>query len=153
MDTATPMISTRAKPRTTVVPCQYSQPATSIDEGVPRFVAWLLEFGASNPGHVLFPASDELVWIFAEHKDALSKDFHLAVPSLDTVYRILNKRRLHEACAKVGHVRSIQADDVAPCIVVVRTRHRIRSGQLRDEPVDPERLAVLVDAMHQLSAR
>jgi predicted ATP-grasp superfamily ATP-dependent carboligase len=109
---------------------------------VPRFVAWLTDFGRKNPGHVLFPASDELVWIFAEHKAELeAAGFRLAMPGTETIYRILNKKVLYQACAKVGvaaprtwypageaEVRAAAAEIPLPVILKPQTQVLLASG-------------------------
>ena len=69
---------------------------------VPAFVGWLTDFGRREPGHVLFAASDELVWIFAKHRAALAPYFKLTSPDLPTTLRLLDKRKLHDACAEAG---------------------------------------------------
>lgn len=66
------------------------------------FIDWLVAHGSANPGAVLYPASDELVFLFAKYQDRLSRSFRLDMPSLDTIYRILNKQRLYEACERTG---------------------------------------------------
>ncbi|MHB8876311.1 MAG: carboxylate--amine ligase, partial [Myxococcaceae bacterium] len=67
-----------------------------------RFVEWLLSFGAKNPGHVLYPTSDDLCWLYALHREELSKHFHLYQPGLGPIYSLLDKTRLNAACAEVG---------------------------------------------------
>ena len=72
-----------------------------------QFMDWLLDRGRgaarkSLAGRVLFPATDEQVFLFARHRDELSRHYRLYQPSFDTVYRILNKQRLYEACAQAG---------------------------------------------------
>lgn len=75
------------------------------------FMEWLIERGrgggrgrrrANFSGRVLFPASDEQVFLFARHQRELSRYFRLFQPPFDTIYRILNKQRLYEACAHAG---------------------------------------------------
>jgi len=68
----------------------------------PAFLAYLLERGPELRGTVLHPASDELVFLFAQHRDRLAEHYTLFSPDLAGIYRILNKERLHEACTKVG---------------------------------------------------
>jgi D-aspartate ligase len=67
-----------------------------------RFLDWLLAFGKRQPGHFLYPASDDLAWLFARHQEELSKHFLLFQPPVSTVVRLLDKKRLHAACAQVG---------------------------------------------------
>lgn len=67
-----------------------------------RFIDWLVAHGKQQPGAVLYPASDELVFLFAKYREQLAPHFRLYLPSLDTIYRILNKQRLYEACVRTG---------------------------------------------------
>jgi predicted ATP-grasp superfamily ATP-dependent carboligase len=69
---------------------------------VDAFVAWLLAFGRAHRRHVLFPASDELAWMFAVHADQLEEWFVRYGPSRESITRILDKWRLTEACRRVG---------------------------------------------------
>src|SRR5262245_56308276 len=41
------------------------------------FLDWILSFGQREPGHVLYPTSDDLAWLFADHRRELSMYFHL----------------------------------------------------------------------------
>jgi predicted ATP-grasp superfamily ATP-dependent carboligase len=65
------------------------------------YLAWLLEFGAREPGHVLLASSDDLAWLYARHREALSRHFTVGVPGLESIYALVNKVRLQEACAEV----------------------------------------------------
>jgi len=67
-----------------------------------RFLGWLLEFGRRAPGHFLYPTSDDLAWFLARHAPALRRDFLLFQPPVQTVVRLLDKKRLHAACGEVG---------------------------------------------------
>jgi predicted ATP-grasp superfamily ATP-dependent carboligase len=69
---------------------------------VDGFVSWLLDFGRARPGHVLFPASDELAWVFALHRDALAESFVHYGPPREAITAILDKWQLTLACKKVG---------------------------------------------------
>jgi D-aspartate ligase len=69
---------------------------------VDAFLPWLIAFGTREPGHFLYPASDDLAWLFAAHAEELSKHFVLFQPPVSTVVRLLDKKRLHAACAEVG---------------------------------------------------
>lgn len=66
------------------------------------FVDALVALGPALRGAVLHPASDELVFLFAQAKERLAEHYTLFAPSLSSIYRILNKERLHQACEKVG---------------------------------------------------
>jgi D-aspartate ligase len=83
-------------------------PATSCADD---FMQWLIDRGrgfgpgrrrANYSGRVLFPASDEQVFLFAKHQAELSRYFRMYLPSFDTIYGILNKQRLYEACVRAG---------------------------------------------------
>ena len=67
-----------------------------------RFLDWLLAFGEREPGHFLYPASDDLAWLFASHAEELKKHFLLFQPPVATLVSLLDKKRLHAACASVG---------------------------------------------------
>lgn len=66
------------------------------------FVEWLLAFGASEPGRVLYATSDDVAWLLARHKDDLSRVYRLYTPGIDVVRTLLNKWKLYEACRAVG---------------------------------------------------
>lgn len=67
------------------------------------FMEWLLDFGRREPGrHVLYPTSDELAWLVSVHASELSQYFHLYDPGVESVYGLLNKRKLFEAGQAVG---------------------------------------------------
>jgi predicted ATP-grasp superfamily ATP-dependent carboligase len=66
------------------------------------FVAALVAFGEREPGLVLYPTSDDLSWILAAHRSSLAARFRLPAPGVDTVYALLNKRRLCAVAAEVG---------------------------------------------------
>ena len=109
---------------------------------VGRYLDWLLAFGAACPGTVLTPTSDELAWLFAANLPALQRDFRLVAPAPDTLLEILDKRRLHEACARAGiatlpgwfpadedELDQLSQELVFPLVVKPRTQlfHRTRS--------------------------
>jgi D-aspartate ligase len=75
------------------------------------FIEWLIARArgggrgkrrANYAGRVLFPANDEQVFLFTQHQHELSRYFRLYQPHVDTIYSILNKQRLYQACARVG---------------------------------------------------
>ena len=68
----------------------------------PAFLEWLIRFGDREPGHFLYPTSDDLAWLLASHQAELSRRFLLLQPPISTVVSLLDKRRLHDACAEVG---------------------------------------------------
>jgi len=66
------------------------------------FIEWLLRYGEENPGTFLYPTSDDIVWLFARHEAELRARFLLFQPPAQTLYALLDKRRLHAACARAG---------------------------------------------------
>ncbi len=66
------------------------------------FLEWLVAFGEREPGHVLYPTSDDMAWLFALHRERLSRHFLMYQPHVDAIYGLLNKRRLHDLCEGVG---------------------------------------------------
>lgn len=69
---------------------------------VDRFREWLLEFGAREPGHVLYPTSDDLAWLIADRAAELGRFYRLYPPGAEAVLRLLDKRALHQACGQFG---------------------------------------------------
>src|SRR5260370_351804 len=63
---------------------------------------WLLRFGSVNPGHILYPTSDEVAWLVAAHSDELSRVFRLYTPRIETMERLLDKARLMETARAAG---------------------------------------------------
>jgi D-aspartate ligase len=66
------------------------------------FLEWLLRFGEENPGHVLYPTSDDMAWLFALHREQLAPYFLMYQPEVSAIYALLNKQRLHDLCKDVG---------------------------------------------------
>jgi D-aspartate ligase len=67
-----------------------------------EFLEWLLRFGDREGRHVLYPTSDEVVYLLAAHREQLSKCFALYQPDLRTMLRVLDKKKLYEAAGEVG---------------------------------------------------
>ena len=67
-----------------------------------RFTEWLLRFGEREPGHFLYPSSDDLAWLFASRAAELGKFFRLFQPPVSTLVQLLDKKRLHAVCAGTG---------------------------------------------------
>jgi predicted ATP-grasp superfamily ATP-dependent carboligase len=67
-----------------------------------EFLAWLLRFGEREPGHVLYPTSDDMAWLFALHRERLQLHFRMYQPPVEVLYTLLNKRRLHALCEESG---------------------------------------------------
>lgn len=67
-----------------------------------ELVDWLLDWGKKNPGTLLYPPNDHLSWLFAAEQERLSKVFLMYSPREDAIITLLDKKRMHEACATVG---------------------------------------------------
>lgn len=65
-------------------------------------VDWLVRFGEAHPGTLLYPPNDHLAWLFAARRDDLAKAFLLYAPDERAIIALLDKKRLHDACADVG---------------------------------------------------
>jgi D-aspartate ligase len=68
----------------------------------PAFLEWLLRFGAEQPGHFLYPTSDEVAWLVASHRDELSRHYRLYSPPIQSLVRLLDKARLVEDAKIAG---------------------------------------------------
>ena len=66
------------------------------------FLERLLAIGASDPGQILLPTSDETTWLYTVHADELKPFFRLYQPSIETIRRILDKDLLAESSLKAG---------------------------------------------------
>src|SRR5262249_23127784 len=60
-------------------------------KGGARFLAWLLRFGAAQPGFVLYPTSDEIAWLIAAHSETLACSYRLYTPPIESLVRLLDK--------------------------------------------------------------
>jgi predicted ATP-grasp superfamily ATP-dependent carboligase len=67
-----------------------------------RLLDWLVDFGVAHPGTLLYPSNDHLAWLFAAHRERLSRVFLMFSPDEEVLIRLLDKERLHRACADVG---------------------------------------------------
>ncbi len=67
-----------------------------------QFLDWLVSFGRREPGHVLYPTSDEAAWLFATNRAELARHFAMYQPSADVLVQLLDKRQLLGVCAQVG---------------------------------------------------
>ncbi len=91
-----------------LVPARWSRhasrvvPCPDLNASPDAFLAWLLEFGAREPGHVLLPTSDDLAFLYTRHREALSRHFVLGPAQVGPIYDLLNKVRLQEACRAEG---------------------------------------------------
>lgn len=66
------------------------------------FMTWLVAFGTTEPGHVLYPTSDDLAWLFAHHARELAPFFKLYQPDVACIYTLLNKAKLDAVCTSLG---------------------------------------------------
>lgn len=69
-----------------------------------RFMEWLLRFGRERERHALLPTCDDTAFLYSLHRDELAKHFYLAVPKVDVLHGLLNKRLLIERAREVGLV-------------------------------------------------
>jgi predicted ATP-grasp superfamily ATP-dependent carboligase len=67
-----------------------------------EFLAWLRDFGAREPGHVLYPTSDDIAWLIAANRDDLARLYRLYSPPVEAIERLLDKATLHGLCDTVG---------------------------------------------------
>jgi predicted ATP-grasp superfamily ATP-dependent carboligase len=67
----------------------------------PRFLKWLQGF-VDGERYVVYPTSDELVFLLSAHRDELGDRLALYQPDLPTALRILDKRRLLDAARAAG---------------------------------------------------
>jgi len=63
---------------------------------------WLVRWGEAHPGTLLYPPNDHLSWLFAANRDELGKVFRMYSPGEEAIITLLDKKRMHEACADVG---------------------------------------------------
>jgi predicted ATP-grasp superfamily ATP-dependent carboligase len=61
-----------------------------------------MRIGASSPGQVLLPTSDETAWLYTRNAVLLAKYFRLHQPSIETMERILDKKLLADAAIEAG---------------------------------------------------
>lgn len=66
------------------------------------FMQWLLALGEKQPGRALYATSDETAFLYALHREELSRHFCLYQPPIETMYTLLNKHRLRAEAAAVG---------------------------------------------------
>lgn len=67
-----------------------------------ELVDWLVAWGKEHPRALLYPTNDHLAWLFAAERARLAEVFAMYSPSEETVMALLDKKRLHRACAAVG---------------------------------------------------
>jgi D-aspartate ligase len=77
----------------------YSAPPESENE---RFLERLLIIGATRPGQILLPTSDETAWLYASNAAELGRYFHLAQPPLSVLSNLLDKKLFADAATRAG---------------------------------------------------
>lgn len=118
----------------------YSVPPESRSQD---FLERLLAIGATDPGRILLPTSDETAWMYAQNAASLQRHFRLYQPPIESLQRILDKKLLSDAAVAAGidilpswDPRSI--DDVIalaptlpyPILIKPRTHvHRVRNDK------------------------
>lgn len=90
-----------------MAPARWSRHVTQVHscpstKNADRFLDWLLRFGANNPGHVLYPTSDETAWLASANSDVLSDYFQLYAPPARSLLRLLDKACLAEEARAAG---------------------------------------------------
>jgi predicted ATP-grasp superfamily ATP-dependent carboligase len=67
-----------------------------------QLVEWLVDYGKRHPATLLYPPNDHLAWLFAEKVSVLGRVFTMYSPPEEAVITLLDKKRLHAACARIG---------------------------------------------------
>ncbi len=67
-----------------------------------RFGQWLLRFGDAEPGHVVYPTSDDVSFALGVNEVELRKRFSLYQPDLASLMQILDKGKLVDHARAVG---------------------------------------------------
>jgi predicted ATP-grasp superfamily ATP-dependent carboligase len=67
-----------------------------------RFLDWLESFAQSHEKHVLLPTCDDTAWLFALHRERLSRHFYLRSSQISAVHALLHKGQLAEHASAVG---------------------------------------------------
>lgn len=97
-------------------------------------VDWLMSYGEHHPGTLLYPPNDHLAWLFAAERERLEQAFVMYEPDERAVIALLDKKRLHEACAEVGIDVPPTTDErgagalARPVLVKPRTQVFLESG-------------------------
>jgi hypothetical protein len=65
-------------------------------------IEWLEDFGRQNERHVLLPTCDDTAWLFARHRERLSRYFYLPRSPISAVHALLHKAKLAEHARAVG---------------------------------------------------
>ncbi len=65
-------------------------------------IDWLVDYGQKHPETLLYAPNDHLAWLLAVERERLAKVFLMYQPPESAIITLLDKKRLHEACADVG---------------------------------------------------
>lgn len=82
--------------------CAERRYAGPVESDSMRYLDRLLAIGKEDPGQVLLPTSDELVWLYTSNASLLARYFRLYQPPIETIRRILDKALLEQAAAIAG---------------------------------------------------
>jgi predicted ATP-grasp superfamily ATP-dependent carboligase len=82
--------------------CATRHYAGPVESDSMRYLDRLLAIGKAEPGQVLLPTSDELVWLYTSNASLLARYFRLYQPPIETIRRILDKALLEEAALSAG---------------------------------------------------
>lgn len=86
-----------------------------------RLLDWLSDYGARHPRTLLYPPNDHFAWLFAAHRERLARVFLMYAPGETSLLSLLDKKRLHDACAAVGiEVPETRAAGDAPAEEIAR---------------------------------
>jgi D-aspartate ligase len=77
----------------------YSAPPESESQ---RFLERLLAIGASDPGRILLPTSDETAWLYALNAVELGRYFRAVQPSTAVLLKILDKKLFADTAINAG---------------------------------------------------
>ncbi len=77
----------------------YSAPPENESE---RFLERLVAIGASDPGQILLPTSDETAWLYTLHAAELGRYFRIVQPSTAVLLNILDKKLFADAAIRAG---------------------------------------------------
>jgi D-aspartate ligase len=67
-----------------------------------RFLDWLCDLGAREPGIVLYPTSDDTAYLYAYRQAELSRSFQMYQPGVDAMLRVLDKKQLYTFARAAG---------------------------------------------------
>lgn len=80
-----------------------SQHLSCPDENNPEILLdWLVSYGKTHPGTVLYPTSDDYAWLQSSRRELLSPYFKMYSPDEQAIANVLDKRKLFEACQRAG---------------------------------------------------